>query len=127
MLSLCTCREPVAGSGVPAHLRGGSPVCHSTPPPFVHPTPTLKWNGNGPVLSLLSYCFKESGETFFNIPVSIKNDQRAVPISKLGKKNKKEMCWEGGTSKLGSTAPQPQCPCNRQHSFTEMCLKHTRI
>lgn len=66
------------------------------PPPFVHPTPTLKWNGNGPVLSLLSYCFKESGETFFNIPVSIKNDQRAVPISKLAKKKKKGNVLGGG-------------------------------
>ena len=78
--------------------------------------------------SLLNYCFKESGETFFNILVSIKNDQRAVSNSKLEeKKKKKEMCWEGGPSKLGSTAPQTHCPCDRQRSFTEMCLKHTTM
>ena len=122
MLSPCTCREPVTDSGAPAHLRRGSPVCHRGP--MCTPTPTLKWNGNGHMLSLLNYCFKESGETFFNILVSIKNDQRAVPISKLEKKKKRNVLGRG---KLGSTAPQPQCPCDRQHSFTEMCLKHTTI
>lgn len=106
MLSLCTCREPAAGSGsCPSE---SFTVCQH-PHPLCTPTPTLKWNGNGPVLSLLSYCFKESGETFSVIPVSIKNDQRAVPISKTGKKKKGKVLG-GGYLQIRPTARNHNVP-----------------
>lgn len=46
MLSLCTCREPVAGSGVPAHLRGAHRFA-TVPPPTLCAPPPQHWSGMG--------------------------------------------------------------------------------
>lgn len=113
--------------GGAAHLGGGTHQFATVPThPFCTPchNSEVEW-----VIMYYAHTivFIRVKNLFFVILVSTKNDQRTVSISKLGRKKKKKVCGGEGPSKLGSTASQPQCPCDMLHSFHETCLKHSTI